>query len=151
MSDSHGRTGNCDKAIESFKPDMILHLGDIERDVQYLGDVYPEIELHGVLGNNDYYCTRETEKVIDVNGIKIFMTHGHRYGASAERIASRAAEEGCTLALFGHTHQSLDRQIDSVRVFNPGSISLPRGGRPSCGILETDKYGKYGLVLCDWI
>lgn len=153
MSDSHGRTNPCDRAIEAFKPDAIIHLGDIERDVQYIEDVYPDIPLTAVRGNNDAYCARDTERVLEINNLKIFITHGHLYSVhdGGRRLALRAKELGCTLALFGHTHCPTDTVFDGVRVFNPGSISLPRGGNPSVGVLEVNENGKYGIVLCDWL
>lgn len=153
LSDSHGRTSLCDRAVEAFKPDMIIHLGDIERDAEYIEDVYPDIPLVAVRGNNDALCARDTERVLEVCRLRIFITHGHLYSVhdGGRRLAERAKEKDCTLALFGHTHSPADNVFDGVRVFNPGSISLPRSGSPSAGVLEIDENGKYGIVLCDWL
>ncbi len=152
ISDSHGDTKRFDKAIESFEPDMIIHLGDIERDVQYIESVYPHIPCHGVLGNNDPWVRRESEKVIEVEGVKIFMTHGHGYSVwdKGETVAKRAEELGCQVALFGHSHVASDEIFGSVRAFNPGSISRPRVGEYSVGILEIEN-GKFDFALCDWV
>ena len=152
ISDSHGDTKRFDKAITSFEPDMIVHLGDIERDVEYIESVYPDIPVHAVLGNNDPWVRRESDKVIEVEGIKIFMTHGHLYGVwdKGERIAQRAEALGCSVALFGHSHVPSDEVFGSVRVFNPGSISRPRVGEYSVGILEIEN-GKFDFALCDWV
>lgn len=153
VSDSHGNTRGIDNAVSAFMPDMIIHLGDIERDVSYIEDVYSDIPLEAVAGNNDPWVKRETEKVIDISGVKIFMTHGHRYGVydRGQRIAARAKELGCAIALFGHSHMASDEVFDGVRAINPGSVSLPRRGGFSVGILEIDHSGKYGYALCDWI
>lgn len=152
ISDSHGDTKRFDKAVTAFDPDMIIHLGDIERDVEYLTDVYPDIPLHAVVGNNDPFCKREAEKVIEAEGVKIFMTHGHLYGVwdNGLRIAKRAEELGCDVALFGHSHVPCDEVFGKVRVFNPGSISRPRVGNYSVGIMEIEKR-KIGFVHCDWL
>lgn len=153
ISDSHGDTKRFDKAIAAFEPDMIIHLGDIERDVQYILDVYPNIPIEAVVGNNDPFCRRCTEKVIEINGVKIFLTHGHLYSVwdKGFRIAKRAEEKGCSVALFGHSHIPCDEVYGSVRVFNPGSISRPRQGEYSVGIMEIDEKGKYDFALCDWL
>lgn len=148
ISDSHGDTKRFDKIIIACEPDMIIHLGDIERDVEYLEAVYPRIPLHAVVGNNDPWVRREAEKVIEVEGIKIFMTHGHLYGVwdNGFRVAKRAEELGCTIALFGHSHVPVDETFGTVRAFNPGSISRPRVGEYSVGIMEIDDTGKVNIV-----
>ncbi|MBR5535490.1 MAG: metallophosphoesterase [Clostridia bacterium] len=152
ISDSHGDTKRFEKAISATMPDVIIHLGDIERDVEYLEAVHPEIPLYAVLGNNDPWVRREAEKVIELEGVKIFMTHGHLYGVWDEgaRIAKRAEETGCTVALFGHSHVSVDKIYDNVHVFNPGSISRPRMGEYSVGVMEIEK-GEVKFALCDWL
>ncbi len=152
ISDSHGDTKRFDKAIVAFEPDAIVHLGDIERDVEYLQDVYPHIPVHAVVGNNDPWVRREAEKVVELDGVKIFMTHGHLYGVwdKGFRIAQRAEALGCSVALFGHSHVPVDQIYGNVRAFNPGSISRPREGEYSVGIMEIEN-GKADFALCDWI
>lgn len=152
IADSHGITRRIDKAIVAFEPDMIIHLGDIERDVEYIEDVYPHIPLHAVVGNNDPLCRRQGEAVIDVEGIKIFMTHGHLYGVwdNGFRIAKRAEELGCSVALFGHSHIPVDEMYGEVHAFNPGSISRPRVGEYSLGVMEIEN-GKAKFAHCDWL
>lgn len=153
ISDSHGDTKRFDKAINAFEPDMIIHLGDIERDVEYLEDVYPSIPIEAVVGNNDPLCRRCAEKVIDVGGVKVFITHGHLYSAydGGFRIAMRAKELGCAAALYGHSHMPHDEVHEGVRVFNPGSISRPRVGEYSVGVMEVDDKGNFDFALCDWM
>ncbi|MGM9552504.1 MAG: YfcE family phosphodiesterase [Clostridia bacterium] len=152
ISDSHGDTKRFDKAIVAFEPDMIIHLGDIERDVEYLESVYPHIRVEAVLGNNDPWVRRESEKVLDIEGVKVFITHGHTYGVwdNGFRIAKRAEELCCSIALFGHSHIPVNEVYGSVRVFNPGSISRPRVGGYSVGIMEIEN-GEASFVHCDWL
>ena len=152
IADSHGSTRRFDKAITAFEPDAIIHLGDIEKDVEYLEEVYPHIPLYAVVGNNDPWCRREAEKVIEHDGIKIFMTHGHLYGVwdKGFRIAERARELGCSVALFGHSHVPVDEIYDGVHAFNPGSISRPRVGEYSVGIMEIENQ-EARFAHCDWL
>ena len=58
-------------------------------------------------------------------------------------LAAAARERGADIALFGHTHLRLERYLPPERdgerplwLFNPGSISRPREGRPSYGIID---------------
>ena len=54
LSDSHNDTSSCERAINaSGKLDLIIHLGDIARDVDYLEAYYYPIKVVSVLGNND--------------------------------------------------------------------------------------------------
>ena len=155
LSDSHGDIHACEKAIDSMsKVDLIIHLGDIARDVRHISLKYPEIRLASVVGNNDVcFSTDELEKVIEFDGRKIFICHGHTLGVhhETERLESVALKKGCSVALFGHTHCAVDKKSGSgILVLNPGSVSRPRSGSASFAVLETDG-GKLSSMICDWI
>ena len=86
--------------------------------------------------------------VFEVNGYRFFCTHGHRQGVSygVENLAYSAMENGCGLALYGHTHIPFDEEWEGVRILNPGSISLPRGGSgKGYMIMSFDKRGEYAV------
>lgn len=153
LSDSHGDTNSCDRAIySSGKLDMIIHLGDIFRDVDYLEAVYDDIPVVSVLGNNDFLHYGNYEDVIDFDGHKIFICHGHTLSVSSgiDRLSAAAKRCGCEAALFGHTHKAFSCCDDDLLILNPGSTSRPRGGKPSFAILETDS-GKLESVIVDWV
>ena len=171
VSDSHGKSENIKKAIDREKPDMLLHLGDIEADTEevrrWLGEAIPAIFLRG---NCDDYGNDNLRKtsVFELNGHRFYCTHGHSIGVSVGlgNLICCAIENKCDIALFGHTHVPVDVEagagqkyeenendnvdekykedendnVDeeykedednkgiSLRILNPGSISLPRGG-----------------------
>ncbi len=155
LSDSHGDIRACEKAIDSMGTvDLIIHLGDIARDVRNISQRYPEIRLVSVIGNNDLSFSKdELEKIVDFDGHKIFICHGHTLGVNhgTERLESVALQKGCTAALFGHTHCAVDKKAGSgILVLNPGSVSRPRSGSASFAVLETDG-GKLSTMICDWI
>ena len=152
FSDSHGNTTCMDRAMRAVGAfDAVIHLGDIERDVRYLEKVCT-VPVYAVLGNNDFGSVRETERVITLGGVNIFMCHGHTRSvrSGTEAIEAAAAARDCSVALYGHTHRSDDRVENGILVFNPGSCHLPRNGRPSFGILEIED-GKCSSVVADWI
>ncbi len=153
FSDSHGNTKCMDKAIEAIGSfDAIIHLGDIERDVHWLEQKYGQYPLYAVRGNNDFYCSRPNDIVAEIDGVKIFLCHGHTYGVryGTDSLLTAAKSRGCQAALFGHTHIPLDKTEDDVLIFNPGSCALPRNYKPSFGILEIEN-GKCTSVIVDWI
>ena len=65
-----------------------------------------------------------------------------------ENLCYSAREIECDIVLFGHTHMPFDEDFDGVRVMNPGSISLPRGGnRKSYMVMTFEEDGSYGVEL----
>lgn len=157
FSDSHGSTKGIDKAISAIgRFDAIIFLGDVDRDAAYIKKTYPLYPLYAVRGNNEAPSLAnhalKTEMTVELEGVRLFLCHGHLFGVrrGADNLVSRAKDESCTVALYGHTHIPHDEVIDGVRVFNPGSCTLPRNGVPSFGILEIEN-GKCASVVVDWV
>lgn len=78
-------------------------------------------------------------QVLNVCGKKILVSHGHLQSVnfSIESLASTAQENGCHIAVYGHTHIAAAASHKSVFAVNPGSICLPRGeSSASFAILE---------------
>ena len=139
ISDTHGRTKYLEKILPMVQPiDQLLHLGDVGNDVDYI-EVIAECPCCFVAGNNDYYSNLPRERLIKLNGVSIFMTHGHYHYVNARKdmIKSAAVQRGADIALFGHTHVPYLEEQDGILVANPGSISLPR---------QADHYPTYLLL-----
>ena len=141
FSDSHGHTTNMFHIIEKI-PDVnaIIHLGDIARDVAELKAKFPAIPVYSVRGNNDFDFLIPQDRLIEIDGIKIFMTHGHRYlsGFEIDRLKRASIENDAQITLYGHTHIAAYEVCKSRTFANPGSISKPRGGECSYGIIEIE-------------
>ena len=93
------------------------------------------------------------ERVIEFDGHKIFICHGHTQSVNSgyERIEATARRLDCEAALFGHTHRSMyEKRPDGFFLLNPGSVSKPRGCAPSFAVLETDG-GKLKAAVVDWV
>lgn len=141
VSDTHRIKEYIEKAKAKIaNADVLIHLGDNVDDIFELADGF-QGEVYAVLGNCD--CSREypIERVIDIEGIKIFATHGHAYKVkySLNNIYYRAQELGVDIALFGHTHQELIVNHGGITLMNPGSASLPRGKERSIGFIEIEE------------
>ena len=141
LSDSHAGLSFMRRCIEATQPDAIIHLGDYYKDGQEMAEEYPNIPLYQVPGNCDLhrgYIPDEEIRVIELGGVRLYLTHGHRHGVKQGIYAlvrdARAA--GAQAVLFGHTHAALCRQEDSLWILNPGA-SGSWGG--SAGILVTDR------------
>ena len=128
ISDTHGHTDNLDKILPLVKPlDQLIHLGDVGRDADYI-EVVAECACCFVSGNNDFYSSLPRERLIKINGVPIFLTHGHYYYVNSRKdfIRSAAVQQGARIALFGHTHVPYLEEDETILVANPGSLSLPR-------------------------
>lgn len=134
ISDTHRNIENAVSLINKYKPDYVLHLGDICDDCERLSDIFPNRIILSVIGNNDFppaYPEYPKERVFTLDGKKIFMCHGHKYHVKQGLVSlvMRARELGADIALFGHTHMKFLEKDGSVIVMNPGATR-------SYGIIE---------------
>lgn len=151
VSDSHGRMEHLEKVIKNVdNVNMLIHCGDIQGDEERLRSLcyYP---VRVVRGNSDYSSKNQNFIVVEVLGHKIFVTHGHLYEVywGLERLTYAALEQGCDIALYGHTHVPEVIYGDDVTIANPGSISRPRqyNYKPSYMIMEIDDEGEVNYLI----
>ncbi|MBQ8406448.1 MAG: metallophosphoesterase [Clostridia bacterium] len=126
VSDSHGRIENLQKLAPIFEEnDYVVHLGDGAADMRSFSKENPD-KYYVMQGNCDYALALQ-EYVLEVEGVRIFMTHGHRYSVKTEllSLAMAAKARNCTVALYGHTHIANILEVDGVLCINPGSIKYP--------------------------
>lgn len=151
VSDSHRDTQSVIDVIEKEKPEMLIHLGDLETDTSEL-EAAMQVPVHPcvfIRGNCDgYERNLKPVAVFDLCGHRFFCTHGHSQGVymSYDNLIYSAEEKDCDIALFGHIHQPVDETFGDVRILNPGSISRPRGGsRKSYIVMEMSEDGEYSV------
>ena len=128
VSDTHGNDRNFERVLmRTYPVDRIFHLGDMEGSETYLEDISP-CPIHMVRGNNDFFSPAPTEQVVEVEGHRVFMTHGHRYGVAfgLEKLKEAAKARQCDLVFYGHTHRPMIETEDGVTIINPGSLTYPR-------------------------
>ena len=171
--DSHRMTANLLTAIDREKPDMLIHLGDIEDDPNPVAAAAgsPETPCIFIKGNCDYNSSGSVlirRSVFTLHGHRFYCCHGHheRVNQGLTTIAVAASDEKCDIALFGHTHVPYDSEGEfageysryyleawpgcapGVRIMNPGSISLPRGGSfKSYIIMSIDENDRISVEL----
>lgn len=148
FSDSHGRTAGMERAIDSH-PDAayILHAGDGAREFSLMRGSRPGAAFVGVRGNCDFLLETNDkpplQTVLDIEGVRILLTHGHRYfvKSSTYALTEYAAENDIDIAIYGHTHLPADLFLPDVgrrglRLFNPGTVSGSGTGICTYGIIE---------------
>jgi putative phosphoesterase len=135
FSDSHGERALMKQAINTQRPDMVLHLGDHSADFKAIRRHFMNIDFKGVRGNCDFRTDAEESLYFNIEGRNVFMTHGHVYNVKIgyERILWAALEKKADILLFGHTHNAYRDCVRGIHVLNPGSIGR---GEKSYGIVE---------------
>ena len=141
FSDSHSDVRKMKEALNIHKNtcEAVIFLGDGLKDIRYLKPMYPEIAFFEVKGNCDFFEDADTENVVNLDGIRVLIAHGHTYGVKGGygSIAIRAEKVGADAAFFGHTHRPTEEAYKingkTIRLFNPGSIG--KGG--TYGVVNT--------------
>lgn len=145
FSDSHGDITRMKEVIERTSGiEMVIHLGDLVKDAEKIRDIYKELKIEYIAGNNDWFSVIPKEKVLNIEGKRIFITHGDIYGVknNYSRIIKKGQELGVDLVLFGHTHLPYENYVDNLILINPGSITLPvSSSGPTYCILEISPSG----------
>ena len=146
LSDTHRSLGFAYDAIEKERPDAVLHLGDHLTDAEELSFACQEPDFYYVPGNCDYAPTVPQSLTLELDGVRIFVTHGHLYGVKRDltALAGAAKDAGARLALFGHTHRALLEEQDSLWLMNPGACGA---GRSDFGEVITDEHGGFTCRL----
>ena len=162
-SDIHGAASWCRrlvKCIEEIEPDKVVLLGDLlyhgprnalpddydpKAVMALLNDMSEQIVA--VRGNCEaevdqmvleFPCMADYSVILDseLDGSEhtLFCTHGHLF--NPENLPNVSA--GTTL-VSGHTHVKLDEphpMFSSIRLFNPGSVGIPKDGTHSFGLYD---------------
>jgi len=165
LSDTHLVDGNLPSVIvnQAGKADMILHAGDFYSQKAYDSLYNLGKELHAVNGNgNNPNSPNETikskpdskplplEKVIQKDGVRIGLVHGHNISGSSENGFQNAFvnlkekannvnnEGGVNVLVFGHIHHPLIALGERMLIC-PGSYTNPRDSYPTMIWLNTLK------------
>lgn len=142
-SDTHGIFDKLSNYILYHDDiDLIIHAGDGVEDMKTMG-YESNIPYHVVCGNNDFTPGINFDEIIEIEGEKIFLTHGHQYDVNYgyNHLVEKAKQLGADMTIFGHTHVYYKDTHDGILLLNPGSVSLPRDNNPGFMIMDIDESG----------
>lgn len=125
LSDSHSLQQELVEIKNRHGLEVNLHIGDSELALDA-----PELSGYTtVRGNCDWRAAFPDEQLIEVGGLRIYLTHGHLYKVKSnlQDLQYRAAEVNADIVCFGHTHIAYGEKVDNRVFINPGSIRLPHG------------------------
>ena len=157
-SDIHGSADFCKQLLIAYRqeaPNRLLLLGDLlyHGPRNDLPDGYAPKEVIDLLNeiSSELLCVRgnceaEVDQMVlnfpvladyawlEVNGLRIFATHGHLFGKE-----NPPPLKAGDILLCGHTHiPDCDRTKDFTYL-NPGSVSIPKGGSARSYLILEDR------------
>ena len=140
VSDTHRNEDNLIEVLDKEKNlDLLIHCGDVEGAEDEI-EHYAGCKTVFVAGNNDFFSRIPREMELQVEGMKVWVTHGHNYyvNTNPEYIRKEARIRNMDIVLYGHTHRPIIEKKEDLIVINPGSLTYPRqeGRRPSYAVLE---------------
>lgn len=121
FSDSHGVEINDTFISRMSESDLIFFTGDGLANI-LSNDRIPKDKLHAVRGNCDGRMNYAEEEIIQVENVKILITHGHLYSDNLDLIYG-ALEKGVDCVVYGHSHMFCDDTCDGIRLINIGSTA----------------------------
>ena len=149
ISDTHGNMPKITALNGIFNEcDYIIHLGDTSGDGARIKREFGDKTIL-VNGNCDPVKLGENEVVLNIEGVKIFATHGHLYSAKTTltKLYMRGNEENCQIVLYGHTHRAREDEIDGVTLINPGNLSRYSQNSYCYLVINGDKFTSKIVVI----
>ncbi len=106
--------------------DLIIHAGDFT-DVQLLKELKGLRMVKAVQGNMD---SRElkimlpAKEIVEIENKRIGITHGSGGpGGIEERVRKVFESDRIDIIVYGHSHQSQNKALEDVLLFNPGKAT----------------------------
>lgn len=152
ISDTHGDLTAAVAAVRQMgNVAMVLHAGDHYRDGRELARRV-RVPVRMVIGNCDLQLPGPAELILEAEGARILLTHGHNYRVKQrlDTLAYHAAEAGVDVVVYGHTHAAEEFRENDILFVNPGCLSFTRSrdGRRTYAIIEIED-GKCRAQICD--
>lgn len=126
VSDSHGLESELTEIKRRHRDEvgLMIHCGDSELNLE--NEAIKNFLV--VRGNCDDENRFKNNLIEDYDGLRFFVTHGHRYSVknSLLGLLYRAEEESANIVCFGHSHVLGAEMVRNTLFVNPGSLRLPR-------------------------
>ena len=131
ITDSHGNMNKIYDIITQENPTLVIWTGDHSWDGEECSFAFPEIKFSIVRGNCDVFDRKFNDnEILDVEGVKILITHGHLYNVKQNlfTLEAVAGKYKVDAVCFGHTHIPYLNRKNGIEYFNPGALKDNRYG-----------------------
>ncbi|CEK36158.1 YfcE family phosphodiesterase [Paeniclostridium sordellii] len=126
ISDTHGLLR--DEVKSNLQDcDLILHAGDVG-NLELINELNSITKCEFIKGNCDKkieFENIEDNKVININGIKVYMVH------DLKSIKYNLKELDIDIVVYGHSHKKNYYENDGIIYINPGSVGPKRFKLPT--------------------
>jgi len=123
--------------------DLIIHAGDFT-DVQVLKELKRLRVVKAVQGNMDSMELKTVlpvKEIVEIEDKRIGITHGSGSPWGIEdRVRKMFESDRIDIIVYGHSHQSQNKVINDILLFNPGKAT------DSFGILTIDGEAKGEII-----
>lgn len=136
FSDAHGDRKVIQRIVKfNMDADYYISLGDSELPHKFL----LELDVLAIKGNYPLDAGFVFEKILDVEGKKVLLTHGHKLNLSSGLIPmiTYGTQQNVDIILYGHTHVARADRVQDLLMINPGSVSRPRSDNPPSYLILT--------------
>ncbi len=143
VSDTHGSLVAMDQVLSKHRnADIVVHCGDSQTGIENIKLSHPHHTYVSVCGNCDFYTMYKDIEEFTAEGVRFFVTHGHRFGVKfgLKELRDAARERGAGVVIFGHTHVAMNEYRDGIWFVNPGAC---RGSHAPFAVIEV----KNGEIL----
>ncbi|MDX9690987.1 MAG: metallophosphoesterase family protein [Acholeplasmataceae bacterium] len=120
-SDVHGNVEALKKVVSMHKDiDYHINAGDMCLDEKH----FEQFTIISVKGNNDFRSLYPYERILNLGGLIVYLTHGHQEHVKMglERLKLKAKLHHANLCIFGHTHQRYLMVEENILFVNPGAL-----------------------------
>jgi len=146
LADTHAKTLEHlpRKIIDAISTvDLIIHAGDFT-DIQVLKELKQLRKVKAVQGNMDsteLKALLPVKEIVEIENKRIGITHGSGspWGIE-ERVRKMFESDRIDIIVYGHSHQSQNKVINDILLFNPGKAT------DSFGILTIDGEAKGEII-----
>lgn len=150
ISDTHGDIRQAAELYGCLNDiDYLVHLGDFYQDAKAL-EALLKVPVISVKGNMDGAFSSAGYQLLNTPFSPVFLAHGHMENVKRglDAILYKAESLGCKVVMFGHTHIPLFQKAGDMYLVNPGSLSLPVGGRQGSYALVTLTQDRIEAEIC---
>ena len=120
-SDVHGRSELLEEVVNKHKDiDYHINAGDMVLDKR----IYEKFHIITVKGNCDFFSKEPFFRILDLEGLKIYLTHGHKENVKfgLDKLLLNASLHDVDMVIFGHTHQKHLQSDSQITILNPGAL-----------------------------
>lgn len=149
IADTHDRLDMIRKAVERIKAlgaELVIHCGDFVAPFSIPPFASLRIPFVSVFGNNDGEKKGLEQKILSIGGIVrqpplMKELGGKQFLISHEPLDEEKLKQKFNhidFFLFGHTHEVVEKEINGIKVINPGEACGWISEKATFVVLETE-------------